>query len=155
MGSNINPRENDMIKQLIRIWRELFRSRAASSHDNHEQVSRPVAWSSMAGFLEDIEKIGDQHPELFDTDVREQMWAVVERVLIKKSTAVEVPDDLGMFTSIGNKRLKDALEFNLQRLCEVFDVFELNTETARLNSFFNPKLRTERGNPVDHFFGHP
>jgi hypothetical protein len=83
------------------------------------------------------------------------MWAVVERVLIKRSSGVEVPDDLGMFTAEGNKRLKDVLVFNLQRLREVFYIFTLDTEQKRLTSFFNPRLTTEKGNPVDHFFGHP
>jgi hypothetical protein len=116
---------------------------------------RPVAWSSMAHLLENLEQLADDHGEVYDTDVRERMWAVVNQILIKQSAPVDVPDDLGMFTPEANQRLKQILQFNLQRLREVFEIFGLDTEQKRLASFFNQRLQTERGHHVDDFFGAP
>lgn len=117
--------------------------------------SRPVAWSSMAALLEDLEAIGAEHDELFDTDVRERMWAIVDAALIKQTTEIAVPAELGMFTAEGNAKLRAALEFNLTRLRQVFAIFQLDTEQKRRASFFNPRLHTEQGRHVDDFFGHP
>jgi len=115
----------------------------------------PVAWSSMASLLEDLESLAEEHEELFDTDVRERMWAIVDAVLIRQTSEVAVPDEIGMFTPEANEKVQSALLFNLQRLRETFAIFELDTERKRLDSFFNPRLRTERGRRVDDFFGHP
>ena len=60
-----------------------------------------------------------------------------------------------MFSAEGNDALREILEFNLPRLREVFHVFGLKSETARRTSFYNAKLRTERGASVDAFFGAP
>ncbi|HKV12052.1 MAG TPA: hypothetical protein VJ725_28160 [Thermoanaerobaculia bacterium] len=114
-----------------------------------------MAWTSMAALLEDLERIGDVHPEIYDTDVRERMGEVVNRVLIRQSGDVQVPEDLGMFSAEGNRALRECLEQNLRNLKAVFEVFSLDTEAKRQRSFFNPRLRTERGAHVEEFFGHP
>jgi len=109
----------------------------------------------MAALLEDLEQIGGVHPELYDTDVRERMWEVTDRVLIQQTGDVEVPEDLGMFSAEGNRELRECLEQNLENLKAAFDVFGLDTEAKRLRSFFNPRLRTEGGTFIEDFFGHP
>lgn len=109
----------------------------------------------MAALLEDLEAIADEHEEIFDTDVRERMWAVVDTVLIKQTSEADVPDDIGMFTAEANDKLKAALVANLPRLRDAFAVFGLDTERKRLQSFCNPSLHTERGHRVMDFFGHP
>ena len=109
----------------------------------------------MAAFLADLETLADDFEELLDTDVRERMWTVIDRQLLAQSEPVAVPDDLGMFSPEANRRLQALLTRNLGSLRQVFAVFELDTEAKRRLSFFNPKLRTERGTRVEDFFGHP
>lgn len=120
----------------------------------HRQVN-PVAWSSMAALLEDLETLGDEFPELFDTDVRERVHEVVRRQLLAQTEPVAVPADLGMLSADGNTRLQALLHSNLESLREVFAIFELDTEQKRSVSFFNAKLKTERGARVEDFFGSP
>jgi hypothetical protein len=117
--------------------------------------AHPVGWSSMAALLEDLEALGEDHVELYDTDVRERMWAVVDRVLLKQGGNRTVPDDLGMLTAEGNRKLKTVLEENLERVAATFAVFKLNTEHDRRRSFLNPNLKSESGRRVEDFFGHP
>ena len=109
----------------------------------------------MAGLLEDLEQLGEAHEELYDTDVRERMWVLVEDMLIKQSKSVEVPDELGMFSAAANQQLKQILTFNLKRLRDVFAIFGADTENKRLASFLNQRLHTEKGHCVEDFFGAP
>ena len=129
--------------------RERERRKAVSAH----RLGNPVAWSSMAALLEDLETLGDELPELFDTDVRERMHEVVRRQLLAQTESVDVPADLGMLSPEGNERLRELLQSNLVALRQVFEIFELDTEAKRAVSFFNSKLKTERGARVEDFFG--
>jgi hypothetical protein len=81
------------------------------------------------------------------------MHQVVRRQLLAQIEPVDVPADLGMFSKEGNARLRELLQSNLATLREVFAIFELDTESKRAVSFYNPKLKTERGARVEDFFG--
>ena len=107
----------------------------------------------MAALLEDLEKLGKEHEELYDTDVRERLWSVIEDGLIKQTKDFQVPRELGMFSPEANAALAKILKENIKRLREVFAVFDLHTEEKRRASFFNPELHTESGRSVEDFFG--
>ena len=110
----------------------------------------------MAALLEDLGIIAEEHEEVFDTDVRERLSEAAERLVIRREPGYRVPEDLGMFSDEGNRRLRETLESDFERLNQVFDVFELDTEAKRRASFYNPKVRSdEDGYSVDDFFGHP
>lgn len=139
----------------INTWLQKVRSFFKPGTPGHTLSAGPVAWSSLAGFLEDLEMVARDHPELFDTDVRERMWSVVDHVLIKQSTGIVIPEAFGMFSPEGNQRVRDVFTLHLNNLRKVFAAFNLDTEEKRLHSFFNPKLHTESGMTIDEFFGHP
>ena len=124
---------------------------------NNEKTSKqkPVAWSTMATFLEDLEKVGDNYPELYDTDVRERLFVLIDDTVLKRRKAVKVPEDLGMSSEEANAELRKVLEENITRINEIFDIFELNSEEKRKISFWNLDLHTENGSRVDEFFGSP
>ena len=124
---------------------------------NNEKTSKqkPVAWSTMATFLEDLEKVGDNYPELYDTDVRERLFVLIDDTVLKRRKAVNVPEYLGMSSEEANAELRKVLEENITRINEVFDIFELNSEEKRKISFWNLDLHTENGSRVDEFFGSP
>ena len=140
------------VKWLDRVV-ALFHSRAPVRTEQSD--NRPVAWSSMAGLLEDLEQFGSTHEELYDTDVRERLWEAVDAALIRQSDGYAIPTDLGMFSPEANTELASIMSRNIERLRQVFAVFRLDTEQKRLASFLNPNLRTESGRTVDEFFGHP
>ena len=144
----------------LRIARELRKlaralEQSAERSTPVSRVEKPGAWSSMAAFLEDLEEVSDAHAELFDTEVRERLWTIIDSVLIIQTSPVEIPEELGMFSAEGNAQLRDVLDKNLRRLIQVFDALDLDTERKRRVSFLNPELRTERGHSVEDFFGSP
>lgn len=116
---------------------------------------RPVAWSAMASLLDDLDDIAAEHEELFDTDVRERLWAVVEEALIKGRSQTPVPQRFGMLTEEGDQRVRRAMEQHVARLRDVFETFGLDTPERRRKSFHNAALRSERGRTVSDFFGDP
>ena len=118
-------------------------------------VRGPVGWATVVALLEDLEQLGDTHGELYDTDVREHLWAVIEQGVIKGHSSFTVPTELGMFSAEANAELAEILRVNVNRLNETFATFELTSEQQRLASFFNSKLHTERGSTVEDFFGSP
>jgi hypothetical protein len=120
-----------------------------------DRESHPVAWTSMASLLEELEELADEFPELLDTDVRQRMYLVVQKQLLAQGERESVPADLGMFSPEGNTKLQELLERNIRALREVFAIFELDTEKKRRVTFFNSRLHTERGTRVEDFFGQP
>ena len=117
--------------------------------------SGPVGWSSIAALLEDLEAISKEHEEIFDTDVREQMWTFLESRFIQWNKETPVPSEFGMFTPEGNDKIRSAFGRNTEHLDTIIDIFDLDTYEKRKQSFTNPVLTTEAGNHLDDFFGAP
>lgn len=115
----------------------------------------PVGWTSIAALLNDLEAISNDHEEIFDTDVREQLWAFLELRFIQWNKETPVPLEFGMFTPEGNEKIRRAFESNTENLDTIIDVFRLDTYEKRKLSFTNSKLATEAGNHLDDFFGAP
>ncbi len=53
---------------------------------------------SLVRFLDALEAIGAEHEEVYDTDVRERLAAVIDHRLVTTSHEVAVPHELGMFS---------------------------------------------------------
>ena len=117
--------------------------------------SQPVGWSSTAWFLGDLEAIGDEHEEIYDTEVRENLWSYLEARFIKYDKEAPLPSSFGMFTEDANEKIRQVFAHNASRLDTIIEVFELDTVEKRKTSFTNSKLTTERGSKLEDFFGFP
>jgi hypothetical protein len=112
--------------------------------------------SSLAGLLDALEQVAEAHAEVFDTDVRERIWEVVECRYVRLDHSYEIPADLGMFSEQGNRTLRAALEHHLRNLVTVAEVFKLDTDAKRLRSFQNASVKSQhQGFRYDDFFGAP
>lgn len=111
--------------------------------------------SSLAGLLEALEKISEQHPELFDTDVRERAWDVVYHRVILAEKSFQIPKKLGLFSEAANQKLVDVLQHHLNNLSTAFEVCGLKTKEDRIHSFQNPYVKTAKGLTHEDFFGSP
>ena len=63
--------------------------------------------------LHRLEAVGDGHPELSDSDVREAMSQAVFAGFIRPQPGYMLPDSFEMFTPEGDRRVRDVLEWFL------------------------------------------
>jgi hypothetical protein len=103
-------------------------------------------------FLDALEAIGAKHEEVYDTDVRERVAAVIEQRLIASSTEVDVSDELGMFSSEGNQLVRSALVSYLAEASTRADAANLD-ESARRAAVWDGEAVSSSGTPVDEFLG--
>jgi hypothetical protein len=103
-------------------------------------------------FLDALEAIGAEHEEVYDTDVRERLAAVIEQRLIVKSSEVDVPDELGMFSPEGNQLVRAALVTYLDEAAPRADALNLD-EAARRAAVWDGEAVSTNGMPVDEFLG--
>ena len=103
-------------------------------------------------FLDALEAIGAEHEEVYDTDVRERVGAVIEQVLVAKSQPVTVPGELGMFSPEGNRLVREALAAYLGDAVPRADALELD-EAARRAAVWDAGAESTSGLPVDEFLG--
>jgi hypothetical protein len=106
-------------------------------------------------FLIALEKIGEEHEELYDTDVREQMYDAVINSFINPKEGYILPVEFGMFSSEGNSAVRSVLERILPEFLSASSNEGLDTPLKRLLSFQNENVETPgEGNFYDDFFGY-
>jgi hypothetical protein len=115
----------------------------------------PPGSSALSGLLCALDEVAEQHAEIFDTDVRERMWEVIQRRYLRLEPGFAIPAQLGMFSEAGNRRLRETLEHHLLgNLLAVADAFGLDTEAKRLRMIRNPAVKSEpRAYTFEDFFG--
>jgi hypothetical protein len=131
--------------------RELF----GRGNSGKASISHPVGWTSLSGLLEDLDEIAHEHQEIFDTDVRERLWAYLNTRFIRHDFSTDLPEEFGMFSPEGNARIKQAFVRNTKNLDTIIEVFDLATVEQRLTTFTNPKLVSVGGNHLEDYFGSP
>jgi hypothetical protein len=105
-------------------------------------------------FLDELEKISEEHDELTDTDVRERLHEVINYYFIwEKPMAPDFPKRFGMFSAEGDKKI-----FNVARAFIEEGVRLANTEVIKIgeqrnSAIENPKAQTSTGNSYDLFLG--
>ena len=108
--------------------------------------------AALVRFLDALEAIGAEHEEVYDTDVRERLAAVIEQRLITKPHDVDVPDELGMFSVEGNRLVREALVSYLAEAAPRADALNLD-EAARRAAVWDGEAASSNGTPVDEFLG--
>lgn len=137
----------------LRAW---LRQNVSFSLTDPPSPTTPPGSSSLSGLLDALDKVAEEHEELLDTDVRERLWEVIERRYVKLDPTYEIPEDLGMFSEAGNRKLRAALEQHLRNLVAIAECFRLDTETKRLRTLLNPAVKSEpHGYTYEHLFGAP
>jgi hypothetical protein len=59
--------------------------------------------------LDDLDEISERHEEVFDTDVREQMYVAIRKGFIMPDAGYIVPATFGMFSTRGDCRVREAI----------------------------------------------
>lgn len=105
--------------------------------------------------LQDLEAIGEDHEELFDSEVRDRMGEAILAGFVRSIPNYVVSDDLGMFNDRANRRVKEALQSYIEAASPLATELGLVTFHQRLAAFQNPEVRTSGHgwNNFDEFFG--
>jgi hypothetical protein len=103
--------------------------------------------------LRRLEAVGDEHKELFDTDVRWAMDAAVFRGFIRPQLGYALPDEFAMFSPEGNRQVREVFAWFLPAACLAADQAGLDTFHKRLGAFQNLEVRTTQQNDYNDFFG--
>jgi hypothetical protein len=103
--------------------------------------------------LDDLDAIGMEHMEVEDTDVREQMYAVVYHGFIEQTPGFALPDTFGMFEEEGNQAVRDALTRYLNAAVPEAEKLGLAKPEQRFRAFENGDITSDGGKPYDDFFG--
>ena len=93
------------------------------------------------------------HDEVTDTDVRERMHDAVFKTLVEPRPDYRLPDDFGMFSPAGNKKVK-AILARFFAHPEFAEAKTLATPKARLDAFQDVEVESAEGNTYDEYFGY-
>jgi hypothetical protein len=103
--------------------------------------------------LNRLERVGEAHPEIFDTDVREAMGGAVFDGFVRPRTGFLLPDDFAMFSPEGNLAVREALAEFIESANLDAAGTGLSGFNARLAAFQDGKVVSRGGNYYDDFFG--
>jgi hypothetical protein len=104
--------------------------------------------------LNALDKLGEGgHDEVMDTDVREQMSDALHKTLVEPQPDYQLPEEFGMFSPEGNKKVKAALSKFFAHP-EFVEAKKLPTPKARLDAFQDVEVESDGGNTLDEYFGY-
>ncbi len=130
--------------------------RAGTQGNSDSSVKEGVAMKAhLQGLLDDLAAIGEQHDEIYDTDVKEQMAEAVWDGFIAPKSGYVLPDEFGMFSAEGNSAVKAALAKYIKSANETAAERGLRTSKERLDVFQDIEVALSvDGQTYDEFFGH-
>ena len=109
--------------------------------------------SALAALLDDLDELVERHPEVLDTDVREQVRGVIEEGYLRSSPSYAIPLELGMFTPEGTETLRSVLGRHLPALAAAASAQDASSEEARLRLFEDQAVSSKRGSTFGTYFG--
>jgi hypothetical protein len=104
--------------------------------------------------LEALEKIGAEHEELYDSEVRVQMSAAILNGFISPKTEYVLPASFGMYSEAANSDVRIALAVYIDAARSMAHDLRPSDFHGRLSAFQKEEVATRSGNYYDDFFGY-
>jgi hypothetical protein len=101
-----------------------------------------------------LDKMFETHEEVGDTAVREAMYEALHKSFINPVEGYTLPDEFGMFSPGGDKKVRAALVKFLAHPEVVAAGKDLKTPKERLSAFQDGDVESSEGNNYDEYFGH-
>src|SRR5262249_32100668 len=101
-----------------------------------------------------LDNVFEEHEELADTAVREFMYNAAHKSFIVPQADYRLPDDFGMFSEDGNKKVKAALSRFLTHPDLLAAAKQLHTPMERVDALQDPEVESSVGNTQDEYFGY-
>lgn len=106
--------------------------------------------------LRRLERLGEDHGELYDSETREQIGGIVMDGFVCRTPGFKMPERLGMLSEDADLELRRALDEYIQGADKLADEIGLSSFHARLAAFQNRTVRTNPAIDVgyEELFGH-
>ena len=106
--------------------------------------------AALKHLLNRLDAIAEEHGEVTDTDVREQMYEAVYHGFIVQTPGYTLPAEFGLFEAPGNTVVRAALSEFITAACAA----GIATAADRFAAFQDESVLSDDGNPYDEYFGH-
>jgi hypothetical protein len=104
--------------------------------------------------LQELELIGVDHEEVYDTVCRDKMSDVIWNLFILPAKKYKYPDDFGLYSNSSNQEIKQALQTYIDGANKVkITSHSLILFQNRLAAFQDTEIETKNKNQFDDFFG--
>jgi hypothetical protein len=106
--------------------------------------------------LRRLELLGDAHEELYDSEAREQIGAIVMDGFVRRKVGFTIPDRLGMLSEAADLELRQALISYIDDANKLAEQMGISSFHERLAAFQNRAVRTNPAIDVgyEELFGH-
>ena len=104
--------------------------------------------------LERLEAIGENHEELFDSEVRGRTGDAIMEGFVRHRHDYIIPDDLGMFSDESNADVKSAIARYISDANQRADELGLRGFHERLSAMQDGSVLSAGRNYYDEFLGH-
>jgi hypothetical protein len=109
--------------------------------------------NALKQLIDSLDAIFADHEELGDTAVRNFMFDAVHQSFIIPQPDYELPEDFGMFSEEGNRKVRAALKKFLAHPEVVAAASRLRTPKERLDAFQDADVESSDGNIYEEYFG--
>jgi hypothetical protein len=100
-----------------------------------------------------LEEIGEEHEELFDTDVREAMHASLDYYFVWDSFEENMPITYSMFSKEGDAKVAEAIQNYCRKATETAQKMGIKPGQDREDVLQDGSLETNQGQYYDDFIG--
>ena len=118
-----------------------------------ERCTTPRFRKLLKRFLDDLERIGAKHGELYDTDVRERIADAVFMAFVLEKRDYALPAEYGMFSGRGNALVGKAVRKFVDAARKMATESNMNIPAKRLRALEDPTVATRGGEGYDAFLG--
>jgi hypothetical protein len=110
--------------------------------------------NALKQLIDALDEVSAEHEEVGDTAVRQFMYDAVHKSFIVPQRGYELPDEFGMFSEEGNKKVHAALSKFLAHPEVAAAATTLKTPEERLQAFQDTYVESSEANTQDEYFGY-
>jgi hypothetical protein len=109
----------------------------------------------LKALLNQLERVGMSHEELYDTECRERMGNAVFDGFIRARDGFTLPSDFGLYSADANASVRNAISIYIAKANETAAALGMTSFHQRLSAFQNENVKSDvAGIYYDDVFGY-
>ena len=104
----------------------------------------------LLNLLRELERIGQSHEELYDSEVREQMGNAVAAAYVRRTPGYLLPDKFGMYSEDADADVRRSLAEYIERANALAGEVGLTSFHGRLAAFQDRSVRTSSAIHIEY-----